>query len=799
MLFERLYLIQLSTVHDFCKLNDGAYFIKYSKILVYDDPTKITSTTINNTCAKNISSLMYFEVRNDQNTGLNKNFNFYNLFKINYNIQKTALIKIIFVRTNGFNLEHSNSSVFDPRLRQFKACVSFPESLIYFYYKNKIIESCSDIKDLNLVSFFNIISFEEVTFERYRKIKKICPYIFKNINFRILYVYPMFDTFYLKNIIVFEKVPYDIQINATITELSLQYLVKFKLNEYSLNINLFKELRSLNLIGNIETIQGNFLNNFKNLRQINFDGQNFRRTAHNTKLKWIYDLNPNFKIDSKNISQLALNLRNVIKISVIFNSPSYVNSDSNENFIHLDKAFPDVDFCLYKDFPFDNLIIMAFDTYHLDRVTNLHVTCSVVWLVHPAVLFTALYETPIKDPYLAEQLLKSHMNAYETCNFPMRIALCSLNQTLTKIKHQTTLDLFFYTFFLLEAFNFFLIPLSCLFGLILNGLTFYLITKLDSNKNHKIDKQFYYMKMNAIFNLLICLIELMRPLYIWSFLSGNGIWHNVLVQYIKIIFNEFLYNLLKFLSSSSYILFSSIRCSLVGQEHFFLDKLMNYNPKKLLYKMILIGFFLNLIKLFSFEINYFDPFFDYPSPKSYNYVVENNIKGAILISSLNLLCDFVNYILFIILHLILDIILIFKLRDTLKRRKEKFPEMSMTKSDEFQYKSLGMVILNTSFNFFLRLPGMIEFLFWNRRFINFVYKKTGYLAKIYFFVGGLSVSYVIHNLVVLSTFFYLVSLSLNFLMMYSFNNIFKKTFKKIFQKELSKNEASSSKQSELHN
>jgi hypothetical protein len=62
-----------------------------------------------------------------------------------------------------------------------------------------------------------------------------------------------------------------------------------------------------------------------------------------------------------------------------------INNDGFIAEIRLSKVFPDKDFCLYKDFPFSQLVILM-ENYENKKVLELlkstsHYTCTYLWLV----------------------------------------------------------------------------------------------------------------------------------------------------------------------------------------------------------------------------------------------------------------------------------------------------------------------------------------------------------------------------------------------------------------------------------
>lgn len=784
-LFSFICGVLSTNIHQFCEISKEVYLTKISNIIVVENFKQIPTISFNNKCLRNISNVIQFNIREKHEKIIKLNFDFKTLSDLSWKIDRSDALTILFTQASGLEIsDRIGKKNFTSKIRSSKFSLTFVESKIIFYYENKTIESCSQMKDKNLISIFNKINLKQVIFDRSRKFAKICPLIFQNLSIDMLLFRPLIDTFYLSTKTVYDILPDSKDLNVQINGLVFRDCVRIKLNKQLLNIHLFKNIVTLEILGNIELIEDNLFKSFKKIKTINFDGQNFRQQAHRTQLKWVKSINSNIQIDPKNLTQMYQNLHLLRRINLFFKDPAYFDYENFHRSIDLNNTFPEEDFCLYKDLPFDQMVFFVFDEFHYDAIIYPPMTCTLVWLVHNGILLT-LYDLSMErgSEYFEQLLKKSRlMEIYEKCNFPFKIQKCSLNNIRKTIKRNTVAELQFYNFLFMYILDFFNIPITCLFGMLINIFSMVTISKIDKKENPHTLKQFYYMNINALFNFLICFVEFFRLIYTWPNTTGNGIWHLVPSQYFKIIFHEYLLNCFKFCSNLTFIMFSVFRIILINNTQSYSSFLFRLNPKIICNCIFLFSLFLFSIKLYSYDINYFNPFFDYPSHKNFDYLLIKNRKGEIVINLLNLICDFINYVLFSIIHLAVDLILIKSISENLKKKRNNLSRRQFSKFENIHLKSLFMTILNTTFNFILKLPAMSEFLFWNRKIIGLMLHKSKHMSNFLFFLINVDRSFLIHVIVILSIFMNLVSLSLNFVMMFLFNNIFRKAFKNYFLK-----------------
>ncbi|RNA26281.1 hypothetical protein BpHYR1_025135 [Brachionus plicatilis] len=123
---------------------------------------------------------------------------------------------------------------------------------------------------------------------------------------------------------------------------------------------------------------------------------------------------------------------------------------------------------------------------------------------------------------------------------------------------------------------------------------------------------------------------------------------------------------------------SVIRCSYIGDkpERFFL-KILKLRPSKLIFCAFLIGLNLSLIKLFTYEINFINPVYEYPIHESFPLIKHDKFSMIILITILNFLIDFVNGVIFL-----------------LREKNFKNQNLKTKKLNSILFKPIWMIFIN---------------------------------------------------------------------------------------------------------
>lgn len=212
----------------------------------------------------------------------------------------------------------------------------------------------------------------------------------------------------------------------------------------------------------------------------------------------------------------------------------------------------------------------------------------------------------------------------------------------------------------------------CVIGIITNLILLSVVVYKPNRKDLK-ENQYKYMALNALLNILVCVIVLTH------IMSECDKFYSVcfrvrsvyFVQYFRMIVGEYLCNALRLMSALSYVWFSINRLSLIGKDHSkFVVKVSKMSIKGFLLRFFLPCLILPVVKIFRFLPNTFQPDLLYPNPIVYHF----NFFSASLILvylSFDVFFDFINNVLFLLINLIVDVILVVSLKETIKEKEKK--------------------------------------------------------------------------------------------------------------------------------
>ena len=245
----------------------------------------------------------------------------------------------------------------------------------------------------------------------------------------------------------------------------------------------------------------------------------------------------------------------------------------------------------------------------------------------------------------------------------------------------------------------------------------------------------------------------------------------------------------------TYVAFAFNRISLIDKDHGKLVKFFSTMGKKTYIGVcLLISCGFSVIKYFKYEINFDGLEASFPISKDLDlsgmfFKRESNDTFFIL----NLIFDFLNYVLFEILTTIIDIYMVLRLRTVLDEKFKKSESLikdvkkleNMKKEQEEALKKANkMVILNTTISILFRMP--IVFLPIINVYAEFYYKNLlsnivdhPHFDLFYSFLTGSGFYQIISEL---SDFFYAFSLSILLFIYLKFDKKFHEGFKCILFK-----------------
>ena len=280
-----------------------------------------------------------------------------------------------------------------------------------FYSKKKSIGSCKDLTAFpqSIFQVYNYkIMFLSSSFKR-----SICPLLFRNCSVKILVFDGFINSFYKRNVLNFEQMIDNntSDIGSNIIELNLYSFIKIDIESRIIDNLVFKNLGSLTLFGEISSIESGLFKNFKKLKNLYFYANYFQLLSHRRGIDWMFDLNSDYSIDLLNSTINTTELSE--KCILIEFMPNFikefvtVESFFNLNTSYFEEEFPNEDFCLYKDFPFDHLLVVIPDSH------GVNYNCAYLWFIQ----YYSIHNTFLDEFYQNITIITNLGELIEACNF----------------------------------------------------------------------------------------------------------------------------------------------------------------------------------------------------------------------------------------------------------------------------------------------------------------------------------------------------------------------------------------------
>ena len=583
-----------------------------------------------------------------------------------------------------------------------------------FYLYNQQQDSCTDLFKWNLTepkSLLQIISHQQSQIEinfiynKYSE-KTICPIFFNNAKLNNLAFYHQINTFYKSNYLKFSQIKNsDMRfLNTKVETLWAYGIEKIDIDSNSfLNKYLFHNLKELGLFGEIRSIEKDIFKSFKSLKTIYLDVIFFKQLTRKGT-EWISSINFDLHVNLTNKSELDLNVNHTKMIYL--NLLTIFNAKTDTINIFLDE-----DFCLFRNYPFDQLIIIKI--LYLKRIFSKKYTCTLQWVlknIHFYVQYPQILGFDLNYIYSDFLTSNNESNKFENCDFDRMIDKC--NRTMFNIiDNERTINDRKEVSIMIEYVLIVLLPVVCFLGIISNGMISYTLSIKDNKKDFKV-LQYSYLKMVSISNLVLLILTMLSPIYECQRNRGaycSRLYNTLFAQYYKIIFGEFLCTVFTMISNFGYVGYSLSRLSLVGKDH---SKLIKFFSKlSIVYYIIvstIISVALSVVKVFRYQVNELDPYQDYPMhfDRNYNNMFSPNFATkARLVNIFNAFADLTNYFVFILLFIILDIALVVKLRKTLS---EKMQSNIATNSRQVVFRITLLVVSFAIYSILLKLPASLK-------------------------------------------------------------------------------------------
>ena len=651
---------------------------------------------------------------------LDKRLNLTNAMRYFSNFKST--VNVNFWNLNGFDV-----NLYKVQLKNtFIKSIELSNSRLEFYLNKSRIQSCQDIRNHEIHSIFQIkldprsgIQGEKLTLRNceFPKSGLLCPLVFTKAQIYQLIVVNMANSFYKTNVLRFSNKTYK-NLNSKITYLQFNDVVNVDFDLNLLHPSVFNDTNKIVVYsGSLNSISGSIFTSLKHLNSIQLNPVILRKICHMQGIDWIRKMNAEVNV---NVSDLncATNVKSHFKQVAIIGSVKQRK--------RISKLFPESDFCLYVDFPFSQLVIF-FDRMNLEEIDLFEMymeneySCTYLWLLQYYEFyyrhFLNIYgQTGIFTNYTLIVLNSTAFKSISKCDFEQKISFC--NKTNYKIKDIWDENDFFNLNKKLEiAIKISLYPISLL-CLITNLIVVIVIVKKDNSDLFKDIKQYSYLYINSIFCILISLIEILSwmtecfyPFQVFC----PEIRKLVAIQFFRIIFKECLVTVFRFMCNFTYIAFALNRIGLIGKDH---GKIVTFiceiGIKKYIFISLLISVLFSWIKYFKYEVNYFYPDMNYPISNELDIILSESTRFNDFYFTFNSISDLINYFVFLLICLIIDICMVVQLRRILDEKAMKIESMKITiialnpsKPSEFEEavnKAIKMVIVNSSIGFVFKLP-----------------------------------------------------------------------------------------------
>ena len=352
-----------------CDINNDEFTFRFK------DPPFFSS---NRTCQIDDyhNNQIVFRWTSKELTILDRQFNFTNLFR--YIKYMKYYTDVHLWNLNGFDLNFLYGKSFNHRSHIDK--IQLSKCRLDFYHKKKKINSCEDILKADISSIMSIFQLRlaNQSLNRYFVLRNveykqsICPLVFQNSNIPRLALIDLANTFYKRNVLSFTNETFS-DLNSDITYLRLNKLENVNIDLKLLNPSVFNKTKLLYIeSGSMISIDGDIFRTLKMLLYFHINPSIFRKINHKQGIEWIRQWNLEVNIHlSENQPRRYIESKRII-LDTIYKTRQPLSS-----------IFPDEDFCLYVDFPFNQFVILCenIDNKIDYKYKENEISCTYLWLV----------------------------------------------------------------------------------------------------------------------------------------------------------------------------------------------------------------------------------------------------------------------------------------------------------------------------------------------------------------------------------------------------------------------------------
>lgn len=692
----------------------------------------------------------------------------------------------IYVILNGIGKINVQSSLkLTTNFRYQNFVINFLKfDLVYVYDNGRSVQTCQDFALLNS-SWAHLIHWQvedsphgllNIEFRDVTYSKPVCELIFKNSRIEKVDFGDVLETYFRTSLPRFIQEPKIEHLNSSLRHIKLA-AYNIRLDSRVLNAKIFGKLQQAKLLGHFESIQTNIFSYFKSLKSIIMTYSNFEGLTKRQGMNWLKSINQEVNIDltSSNLTLLANNYKDrfcLIKLEYKLDENLYAKLN----------IFQDKDFCAYSDWPFEQLVFISTETF-----TNSNLTCLSFWLLQ--------YHSGLKPLKEARNI---NFKPSNRCNFSKQLALCNRHKFNVRSTRFNSFEMMTICELLLIVAS----SIASLFGIVFNSLVIAVIVNKKFKKEFQ-KKHYTYMVIFSVSNLFTCACQLIslvnecqKPIELFC----SSIRQLVPIQYLKLIFGEFFLYFFMSISNWTYVAFAICRLSLVGSSSNKLVKFISdVGVKKLTAALVLLSVALTIVKPFMFVISS-RMFGDDQFPTLfYQNETFRSLKMSLfkLRFIANILYDFINYCVIVLINLIVDLAMLKSVRDVMREKEAKMSgqieatreKVKKENDDSFELLT-KFVALNSATNIALKIPSCVTSLNDFRLMFSFDF---GYYKTEIISTNPFVFPYTMDYICVLARvcklfgsfghFLLLVSLSMNFFFLKSFDRNFKQAFSTLFNAE----------------
>ena len=700
----------------------------------------------------------------------------WNLFDLEWFIHREFSLNL--VNAKGFGCFADINDMKKMNYWSIKDILLINSKLEFYDINHKRLNTCNDFIESNVtiiqsifqmyrVSWYSVYNEYYFTYEYYyykdylnvtiisSDLKQpLCPLVFNDSWIDMLQLIGLVDSFYKYNVLSFSNHTFK-NFTSSVKRLELDKVENINLDFNLLNPEVFNNITTIHIFGSINRIEESIFKPFQWLYSISFKTNYFRKMIHINGINWIKAINSNISVDLSNVTNLWYNYKS---IKIINLDCFYYSQEEN-----LAMVFPDEDFCLYVDYPFEQFVVLIQTCGpNVYQFIPIDYSCTFLWLSQYYTSYNYMFFNHFLNFYYTTYdannpflhfLLENAMNLFRfvdnpnyklmlsRCNFTHMKNLCDKNGYIVSdiwgLYDYSILNKKFEIAFKISSYFF------SILGIITNLIVVITILHKSNIDLFKGIKHYIYLYYNSIFSMLILSIQLLSWMsecfYPYEAFCPE-IRKIVFIQLFKMVFKECFITAFRFMCNFSYVAFAFNRISLIGKDH---GKLVQFisdlGVKTYLFVCFSISLGCSVVKYFKYEINYDQPETNYPISNEHDLssIHRTNISndGVIIANSI---FDVLNYVVFEVIIFILDVYMLVLLKRTLDEKLKKSESLmgknetnkleTMKKENEDVInKVIKMVILNTAISLLFRLP--IAFIPVVNIYAEFYYKN--YLNQFY--------------------------------------------------------------------